>query len=258
MEIDLNADLGEGFWPWRMGEDEALLDVLSSANVACGFHAGDPLVMERTVRAAVARGVDVGAHVGFPDLQGFGRRPMQVETDELAAMVVYQLGALAGIARGQGARVTHMSFHGALGNMAAADAALAAPLVAAVARFDPGLTVLTSASRAIEDAAAANGLRVAKVFLADRACDRDGLLVPRRLPGAVIHDEAQVLERVRLLLAEGVVRTHGGGRLDLRPDTILVHGDTPGAVTLARAVRGAVEAAGGKVVPLSRRISAET
>ena len=124
MEIDLNADLGEGFGPWRMGDDEALLDVLSSANVACGFHAGDPLIMERTVKAALARGVDIGAHVGFPDRQGFGRRVMQIDAAELAAIVTYQLGALAGIARASGHRMTHMSFHGALGNMAAADAAL--------------------------------------------------------------------------------------------------------------------------------------
>ncbi|TGD99680.1 LamB/YcsF family protein [Methylobacterium nonmethylotrophicum] len=253
MRIDLNADLGEGYGPWRMGDDEGLLDVLSSANIACGFHAGDPLIMERTVRLATARGVDIGAHVGFPDRQGFGRRVMQVERDELCAMVVYQLGALAGIARAQGASMTHMSFHGALGNMAAADPDLAAPLVAAVARFDPGLTVLTSPSRAIEDAAAAHGLRVAKTFLADRACDRDGLLVPRRLPGAVIHDEAQVLERVRRLLADGVVVTHEGERLSLSPDTILVHGDTPGALALARAVRQAVSEAGGEIVPLSRQ-----
>ena len=126
MDIDLNADLGEGFGPWRMGEDEALLDILSSANVACGFHAGDPLIMDRTVRQALARGVDVGAHVGYPDRQGFGRRAMQIETAELAAMVTYQLGALAGIARAAGHRMTHMSFHGALGNMAAAVVALQA------------------------------------------------------------------------------------------------------------------------------------
>ena len=132
MDIDLNADLGEGFGPWRMGDDEALLDVLSSANVACGFHAGDPLIMQRTVEAALARGVDVGAHVAFPDRQGFGRRVMQVEAAELAAMVTYQLGALAGIARAAGHRMTHMSFHGALGNMAAAGAAVAEPLVEAV------------------------------------------------------------------------------------------------------------------------------
>ena len=125
MQIDLNADLAEGFGPWRMGDDDALLDVVSSANIACGFHAGDPLIMEQTVKSALARGVDIGAHVGFPDRQGFGRRAMQIEPAELAAMVVYQLGALAGIARAHGVRMTHMSFHGALGNMAAADETLA-------------------------------------------------------------------------------------------------------------------------------------
>ncbi|MBI5717171.1 MAG: 5-oxoprolinase subunit PxpA [Burkholderiales bacterium] len=257
MDIDLNADLGEGYGPWRMGEDEALLDLVSSANVACGFHAGDPLIMERTVRAALARGVDVGAHVGFPDRQGFGRRVMQIDTAELAAMVTYQLGALAGIARAAGHRMTHMSFHGALGNMAAADAALAAPLLRAVAAFDPSLIVSSSSSRAIEKAAAAasaaGGLRVATTFLADRAIDDEGLLVPRKLPGAVIHEPAAVLARVRLLLAEGQVITHSGRRLALKPHSILVHGDTPGAVALARAVRQAVEQAGGRVLPISRQ-----
>lgn len=252
MEIDLNADLGEGFGPWRMGDDEALLDVLSSANVACGFHAGDPLIMERTVRAALVRGVDVGAHVGFPDRQGFGRRVMQVDPGELAAMVTYQLGAMAGIARSAGHRMTHMSFHGALGNMVAADAALADRLVGAVAGFGEGLTIVSSTSRAIEGAAARHGLRVATTFLADRACDAAGLLVPRGRPGAVIHDEALVLERVRRLLREGVVLTYDGQALPMRPHSILVHGDTPGAVTLARAVRREVEAAGGRVVPVSR------
>jgi UPF0271 protein len=252
MQIDLNADLGEGFGPWRMGDDEALLDVLSSANVACGFHAGDPLIMQRTVEAALARGVDVGAHVGFPDRQGFGRRVMQVEAVELAAFVTYQLGALAGIARAAGHRMSHMSFHGALGNMAAADAAVADPLVEAVARFDPSLIIVSSASRAIEGAAARCGLRVATTFLADRACDTAGLLVPRQLPNAVIHDETAVLDRVRLLLREGIVRTYEGQLLPMRPHTILVHGDTPGAVALARAIRREIEAAGGQIAPVSR------
>src|SRR5437867_2421932 len=203
MDIDLNADLGEGYGPWRMGEDEALLELVSSANVACGFHAGDPVIMERTVRQALARGVDVGAHVGFPDRQGFGRRTMQIEIGELAAMVTYQLGALAGIARAAGHRMTHMSFHGALGNMAAADGALADPLIRAVAAFDPTLIVSSSSSRAIEGAAAQCGLRVATTFLADRAYDDEGLLVPRKLPDSVIEDEARVLERVRRLLEHG-------------------------------------------------------
>ena len=144
MDIDLNADLAEGYGAWTIGDDAALLEVLSSANLACGFHAGDPLIMDRTVRLAGARGVDIGAHVGFPDRQGFGRRQMQIPPAELAAMVTYQLGALAGIARAVGHRMTHMSFHGALGNMTAADPALAGPLVEAVARFDPDLKVSSS------------------------------------------------------------------------------------------------------------------
>ena len=192
---------------------------------------------------------------GYPDRQGFGRRAMQIEPDELAAMVTYQLGALDGIARAAGHRMTHMSFHGALGNQVAADAALAGPLVRAVAAFDPGLIISSSSSRAIEDAAAASGLRVATSFLADRAIDDQGLLVPRREPGAVIHDEAAVLARVRVLLAEGHVVTHSGQRLPMQPRSILVHGDTPGAVGLARRVRQAVEQAGGRVRPISQQFT---
>ncbi|WP_418129539.1 5-oxoprolinase subunit PxpA [Variovorax sp. 375MFSha3.1] len=252
MDIDLNADLGEGFGPWRMGEDEALLDIVSSANVACGFHAGDPVIMDRTVRMARQRGVDVGAHVGFPDLMGFGRRQMQIETKELVAYVLYQLSALDGMARTAGHRMTHMSFHGALGNMAAADAALAEPLVRAVADFDPTLTVSTSASRAIEDAAERCGLRVRRTFLADRACGDDGLLVPRKLPGAVIHERDAVLARARQLLEDGTVTSVTGRKIPMRVHSILLHGDTPGAVELARAVRGVVEQAG-RVVPISRQ-----
>ncbi len=252
MDIDLNADLGEGFGPWRMGEDEALLGIVSSANVACGFHAGDPVIMDRTVRMARARGVDVGAHVGFPDLLGFGRRPMQIEPKELVAYVLYQLSALEGMARTAGHRMTHMSFHGALGNMAAADAALAEPLVRAVADFDPALIVSSSASHAIEDAAARCGLRVRTTFLADRACDDQGLLVPRKLPDAVIHDRDTVLARVRQLLQEGTVTSYGGRKIPMRAHSILLHGDTPGAVDLARAVRGVVEQVG-RVVPISRQ-----
>lgn len=252
MRIDLNADLGEGFGPWTMGDDAALLDIVSSANVACGFHAGDPVIMERTVKIALARGVEIGAHVGFPDRQGFGRRPMRIEPAELAAMVTYQLGALAGIARAAGHRMTHMSFHGALGNMAAADAALAGPLVEAVARFDPGLLIVSSASRAIEAAAARCGLWVATTFLADRACDRDGLLVPRGKPNAVLHDERVVLERVARLLNDGVVETYDGSLLPMRPHSILLHGDTPGAVALGKALRALVQDAGWTVTPVSQ------
>lgn len=253
MEIDLNADLGEGFGPWTMGDDQALLDVLSSANIACGFHAGDPLIMQRTVRMAAERGVDIGAHVGFPDRQGFGRRVMQIDTAELAAMVVYQLGALAGLARAAGCRMTHMSFHGALGNMAAADITLAAPLLRAVAQFDPTLTISSSSSQAIEQAAADQGLVVATSFLADRAYDDQGLLVPRKLPDSVIKDEATVLQRVRQLLETGTVTAYSGATLAMPVRSILVHGDTAGSVRLARLVRTEIERVVGRVVPLSRQ-----
>lgn len=252
MQVDLNADLAEGFGPWTMGDDETLLGIVSSANIACGFHAGDPLIMSRTVRLAGSRGVDIGAHVGFPDRQGFGRRVMQFDHTELAAMITYQLGALEGFARSAGQPMTHMSFHGALGNMAAADAALATPLLAAVAAFDPSLIVVTSSSRAMESAAKATGLRAIVTFLADRAYDDDGLLVSRKVAGAVIHDQTEVLARVRRLLTEGAVISHTGRRLATRAQSILLHGDTIGAAALAQAIRREVEATGARVVPLSR------
>jgi len=255
MDIDLNADLGEGYGPWRMGEDESLLELVSSANVACGFHAGDPVIMDRTVRLARDRGIDIGAHVGFPDRQGFGRRVMHIDVAELATMVVYQLGALAGLAQAAGYRMTHMSFHGALGNMAAADAALAEPLLRAVAQFDAKLIVSSSPSKAIEEAAARHGLAVATTFLADRACDEQGLLIPRKLADSVIKDEGSVLKRVRQLLQTGTVTTYSGGTIPMQARSILVHGDTPGAVQLARAIRAEIESAGGRVVPISRQVN---
>jgi UPF0271 protein len=255
MNIDLNADLAEGFGPWRMGNDEALLDVLSSANLACGFHAGDPAIMQRTVELAMARGVDIGAHVGFPDRQGFGRRIMHIDPAELAAMVIYQLGAMYGICRAQGGSMTHMSFHGALGNMVAADHALAATLVPAVAAFDPKLVILSSTSSAIETAAADCGLKVANTFLADRAYDDDGQLVSRQLAGSVIHERELVLQRVRRILIAGEVITHSGRTILMRPASILLHGDTEGAVGLAKAIRSEIEACGGRIVPVSRQLT---
>lgn len=255
MELDLNADLGEGFGPWRMGDDEALMEIITSANIACGYHAGDPVIMDRTVRMACERGIDVGAHVGFPDLMGFGRRPMQVNPNELANYVVYQLGALSGITTAVGHRMTHMSFHGAMGNMAAADRHLADVLVGAVAAFDPELLISVSTDTAIEQAALACGLRVATSFLADRAYDDNGDLVSRTLPGAVIHDQQHVLQRVLEVLRQGSVQSISGQVRPMRVQSVLVHGDTPGAVALARLVRQAIEQDGGRVVALSRLAS---
>ena len=255
MQIDLNADLGEGFGPYRMGEDEAMMDIVSSANVACGYHAGDPVIMDRTVRLALAKGIDVGAHVGFPDLLGFGRRQIQAEPLELAKYVLYQMGALAGIAKAAGATLTHMSFHGALGNMAAASYELAEPLVQAVADFDRDIIISVSTNTQIEHAADKLGMRVANTFLADRAYDDEGNLVSRKLEGAVIKDRVAVLERVTQLLEHGTVTTITGKRLKLAAQSILLHGDTAGAVELARTVRGAIEAAGGHIVPMSKLVS---
>jgi len=252
MEIDLNSDVGEGFGPWRMGDDAALMQIISSANIACGYHAGDPIIMDATVRMAGERSVDVGAHVGFPDLMGFGRRRIDADPLELAKYVLYQLGALAGIARAAGQRMTHMSFHGALGNMAAADMLLAEPLVRAVADFDPDLIISVSTGTAIERVADLLGLRVATTFLADRAYDDSGQLVSRKLPGAVIHEQQEVLGRVMQVLQDRTVTSLAGKKLPMRVQSILLHGDTAGAVELAQAVRKAIETGGGHVVPISR------
>jgi len=255
MEIDLNSDLGEGFGPWRMGDDDALMELISSANIACGYHAGDPVLMNQTVRMAKARGIDIGAHVAFPDLLGFGRRAIQADPAELATYVIYQLGALAGIARAAGCTMTHMSFHGALGNMAAADLSLARVLVRAVADFDPALIISVSTDTAIETAAKSLNQRVATSFLADRAYDDAGALVSRKLAGAVIHDEKQVLQRVLQVLEDHSVTSITGKKLPMRVSSILLHGDTPGAVSLAKIVRRTIEDGGGRVVPLSRLLA---
>jgi UPF0271 protein len=252
MRIDLNADLGEGYGPWRMGQDEALMPLISSANIACGYHAGDPLIMRARVTQALSLGVDVGAHVGFPDRQGFGRRVMQIEHDELSAMVIYQLGALDGICRSVGHSMTHMSFHGALGNMAAADPVLARPLLKAVADFNVELLVVSSSSRAIEEAAKDAGLKVATTFLADRAYDDNGLLVSRKIDGSVITDEGVIADRVKRLLECDEVITITGQRLKMPCRSILLHGDTEGALHLAKTIRQMIEATSHQIAPLSR------
>lgn len=251
MKIDLNSDLGEGFGAWSMGDDAAMLRIVSSANVACGYHAGDPTIMDRTARVALANRVDLGAHVSFPDLAGFGRRTMQIEPRELELHVIYQLGALAAIARAAGHRVTHVNAHGALGNIVCADRGTADTLVRAIRAFDPRLAVLVLSNTEIERAAEAGGLAVHRLFLADRAYDRHGQLVSRRLPGALIADEVAILARVARVLDDRSVVTIEGETLSIGVDLIMVHGDTAGAVGIARAIRGHIEAGGGEIVPLS-------
>ena len=249
--VDLNCDAGEGFGPWRMGDDQALLDVVTTVNVACGLHAGDPLIMARTVRLACQRGVSVGAHPGPNDLWGFGRRSVAGEpVDDLARLVAYQVGALLGVAAGEGARVTSVKLHGSLSNRAAVDAQLADAVANAIRAVDASLIWLVPAGSAMVQAGERAGLRVASEVFADRAYDDDGNLVPRAQPGAVISDAATCARRAVRMVVDGGIESASGRRVQLRADSVCVHGDTPGAVEAARAVRAALESAGVEVVPL--------
>jgi 5-oxoprolinase (ATP-hydrolysing) subunit A len=252
MKIDLNSDLGESFGAYTMGDDAALMGIISSANVACGYHAGDPVVMDTTVRLALDRGVDLGAHVSYPDLMGFGRRVMVMDLAELEKHILYQLGALFGIAVAAGHRITHVNAHGALGNQVCADTDIADAFVRAVRSFDRAMTILVLPATAVDSAAQRQGMKTANVFLADRAYDRTGQLVSRKLPGALVKDEAAVIARVAQVLRDGTITSIEGETRRVAIQSILVHGDTPGAVTLAKAIRRTVEQAGGEVTPLSR------
>jgi lactam utilization protein B len=240
--IDINADLGEGFGVWRLGDDEALLAVVTSANVACGYHAGDPLIMRRTCEAAVARGVMIGAQVSYRDLAGFGRREMDVAPEELTAEVLYQLAALDGIARISGGRVGYVKPHGALYNRIVRDPLQAAAVVAAVRAYDPSLPILTLPGSAVYEAA--GNLTVVAECYADRAYTAAGTLVSRREPGAVIHDPGEVAARAVRMAVDGVVVAADGTPVPLSARSICVHGDTPGAVEIAHAVRTGLTEAG--------------
>jgi UPF0271 protein len=247
--IDLVADLGEGFGAYRMGDDEALLEIVTSANVACGFHAGDPRTMDATVAACVARGVAVGAHPSFPDLAGFGRRAMDLTADEVRTDVIYQVGALAGFAAAHGTRVTHVAPHGKLGNLVATRRDYAEAVVAAVRAVDAAMTVLAQDGE-LADAARSAGLAVGIVGIADRAYRDDGTLVPRSEPDAVIHDEDAIAARTVRMVTEGRIASVTGRDLQISCDTVLLHGDTAGAVRLARRIRAELEAAGVLIEPL--------
>ena len=244
MRIDLNADVGESFGAWTLGDDAGVLDVVTSANVACGFHAGDPLTLRTTCRDAARRGVVVGAQVGYRDLAGFGRRFLDVAPDELAADVLYQLGALEAMCRVAGTRVAYVKPHGALYNAVVHHEAQAAAVVAAVAAYDATMPVLGLPGSVLLDAAAGAGLPTVREAFADRAYTRDGRLVPRSEPGSVLHDPDAVAERVLHLVRDGVVRSVDGHDVEVEAESVCIHGDTPGAVAMARRVRGGLEAAG--------------
>ncbi|MFI7052713.1 LamB/YcsF family protein [Streptosporangium canum] len=244
MVIDLNADLGEGFGIWRLGDDMALLDVVTSANIACGFHAGDPLTIRRTCAAAVDRGVMIGAQVSYRDLAGFGRREMKVDPEELCAEVLYQLAAVDGIARAMGGRVSYVKPHGALYNRICRDPEQADAVVEAVADYDRDLPLLTLPGSAVHEIAAREGVATVTEAFADRAYTPAGTLLPRRSPGAVLHDPAAVAARAVRMATARTVTAVDGSQVPVDARSICVHGDTPDAVLLARAVRDGLIAAG--------------
>ena len=256
MRIDLNSDLGESFGRWTLGNDAELMKSITSANVACGFHAGDPCVMRDTVRMARDNGVAIGAHPGLPDLAGFGRRNMAVTAAEVENLVVYQIGALAAIAAAEHVKLRHVKAHGALYNMAVKDRALAAAIAAAVRAVDPELVLFalpgTELARAAEDA----GLRVAREGFADRAYEADGSLTPRSRPGSVIQSADDVIGRAVRMARDGVVRATNGSDIPMRIDTLCTHGDTPGSHELTRQLRAGLDAEGILVQTLDRSAAA--
>jgi UPF0271 protein len=245
--IDLNADLGESFGRWTLGDDARLMASISSCNVACGYHAGDPEVMRRTVRLAREHGVAIGAHPGLPDLAGFGRRAMSVSPAEVEDIVLYQIGALSAMVRAEGVRLQHVKAHGALYNMAIKDRGLADGIARAVAAFDPALLLFGLPGTELLRAGEAAGLPVAAEGFADRSYEADGSLTPRSQPGAVIDDPAEVVARAVRMAREGVAVSRTGEVVPMRVATICTHGDTPGSDALARRIREGLERAGVEV-----------
>ncbi|EER60380.1 LamB/YcsF family protein [Acidovorax delafieldii 2AN] len=237
MKIDLNSDLGESLGAWRMGDDAAMLDIVSSANVACGFHAGDAAGILSTLKAAQARGVTVGAHVAYPDLAGFGRRAMDVASADLVADVIYQIGALQGLATAAGTTVRYVKPHGALYNTIAQDKRQAQDVITAIRAIDPSLVLVALAGSPLVQWARDAGLRVVSEAFADRAYTPQGALVSRRDKGAVLHDAEQIAKRMVRLVQEGVIEAIDGSTVHIEADSICVHGDSPGAVAIARELR---------------------
>ena len=253
MHIDLNCDMGESYGAWSMGGDADLMPIITSANIACGWHAGDPVVMERTVRLALDHGVALGAHPGYPDLLGFGRRSLALSPAEAEAYVLYQVAALAGIAQAHGARLTHVKPHGQLYNDAVANPALAAAIARAVARLDDRLILVGLAGSALVQAGRDAGLTVAEEVFADRVYEADGRLRSRRLPDAMLHDPARSAEQALRMVRDGQVVAYDGTVVPVRADTVCIHGDGPTAPPIARELRARLEAAGVAVRRLSRQ-----
>jgi 5-oxoprolinase (ATP-hydrolysing) subunit A len=251
--IDLNSDLGESYGRWTLGDDAAMVRSITSANLACGFHAGDFGVMDATVALCKHAGVGVGAQPGYPDLQGFGRRPLGMTPAEVEQCVLYQIGALYGFCRAHGVELQHVKPHGALYNQAAADRALAAAIARAVARFSRQLPLLgLASSSAFAEAAADAGVRLVAEAFADRRYNPDGSLQSRSVPGSLLTDPAEAAEQALRLVCEGSVRAHDGTSVAVHAESVCFHGDTPGAPTIVATARARLEAAGVAVRPLGR------
>lgn len=240
LSIDLNCDMGESFGAWSMGQDETILPYVTSANIACGYHAGDPAVMRKTVAAALQHGVALGAHPGLPDLVGFGRRNLDITPTEAYDMVVVQVGALAGVAASQGGRLHHVKAHGALYNMASRNEELADAIARAVFDVDSSLVLYALAGSKQVEAGRRHGLTVAEEVFADRSYQDDGSLTPRKQPGAMIEDADTSIRQVLRMITEGMVGTTQGSDVAVRADTLCIHGDQPGAVVFAQAIRRAL------------------
>ncbi|MBA1336628.1 MAG: Lactam utilization protein LamB [Firmicutes bacterium] len=240
IRVDLNADLGEGFGAYSICNEEELIPLLTSANIACGFHAGDPNIMRRVTQLCADNNVGIGAHPGFPDLMGFGRRFMQCKDEELENYLYYQIGALEAFAKMVGKKIQHCNTHGAWGNWLEKDLEYSRKYVRALAKYDKNIIVKAIAGGYRQQAAQELGLRVASEFFADRQLQNDGRLVPRSVPGSVIHDKDLIVERVLRAVLEGKVTSFEGVDLSVKVDTILTHGDTPGSIEIVRSIREAL------------------
>jgi UPF0271 protein len=254
MQIDINCDMGESFGAYKIGEDEKVIPYITSANIACGFHAGDPLVMANTMDLAKKYRVAVGAHPGYPDLLGYGRRNLETFPGEIKNYLLYQIGALMAFSKAYGLTLQHVKPHGALYNLAARDQKAAQEVIDAVLSLDSGLILVMLSGSLGAKLAAASGLKVAQEVFPDRAYLKDGRLAPRTLDGAVIHDSDQVKKRIIKLISTGTMTSIEGQEISLKADTLCIHGDTPGAWKVARVIHGELKRSGVKVVPLAKRI----
>lgn len=252
--VDLNSDVGESYGSYKLGLDEEVLKHLTSVNIACGWHAGDPLIMENTVKMANVKGLGIGAHPGYPDLLGFGRRNIDITPKEARAYMLYQLGALYAFAQASGSKLQHVKLHGAFYNTASVKADIAEEIINGIIEFDKSIILLALSGSYIAKRAQERGIRVAQEVFADRAYNSDGTLVSRKLPGSVIHGEKEVIERVKKMVLTGKVNAINGKEISIAADSICVHGDNPKAVNFVNLIRTSLEEEGIELIPLKQFI----